>query len=146
MQNFKPLATFCGCTARFVSDLVGNPEDRFSHSKVHIKQTYPACTLWSGLWISSDPAVSTNCMTDWTPTLLDYLLNSIKQTYPACTLWSVLLISSDPAVSTYCMTDRTPTLLDCLSRCSITILNTVYLPSLYTVVRAVDLLGPGCVQ
>ena len=28
--KFKPLATFCGCTARFVSDLVGNPEDRFS--------------------------------------------------------------------------------------------------------------------
>ena len=24
------LAIFCGCTARFVSDLVGNPEDRFS--------------------------------------------------------------------------------------------------------------------
>ena len=29
--NFKPLAIFCGCTARFVSDLVGNSEDRFSH-------------------------------------------------------------------------------------------------------------------
>ena len=27
---FKPLAIFCGCTARFVSDLVGNPKDRFS--------------------------------------------------------------------------------------------------------------------
>ena len=23
--NFKPLAVFCDCTARFVSDLVGNP-------------------------------------------------------------------------------------------------------------------------
>ena len=31
MQNFKPLAIFSDCTARFVSDLVGNPEDRFSH-------------------------------------------------------------------------------------------------------------------
>ena len=30
IQNFKPLAIFCDCTARFVSDLVGNPEDRFS--------------------------------------------------------------------------------------------------------------------
>ena len=29
--NFKPLAIFCDCTARFVSDLVGNPEDPFSH-------------------------------------------------------------------------------------------------------------------
>ena len=32
----KPLAIFCGCTARFVSDLVGNPEDRFSHNKAQI--------------------------------------------------------------------------------------------------------------
>ena len=31
-RNFKPLAIFCGCTARFVWDLVGNPEDRFSHN------------------------------------------------------------------------------------------------------------------
>ena len=29
-MNFKPPAIFCGCTARFVSDLVRNPEDRFS--------------------------------------------------------------------------------------------------------------------
>ena len=27
---------FCGCTARFISDLVGNPEDRFSHNEAHI--------------------------------------------------------------------------------------------------------------
>ena len=26
--KFKPLAIFCGCIARFVSDLVGNSEDR----------------------------------------------------------------------------------------------------------------------
>ena len=36
IPNFKPLAIFCGCTARFVSDLVGNPEDRFSHDAAHI--------------------------------------------------------------------------------------------------------------
>ena len=30
--KFKPLAIFCGCT-EFVSDLVGNPEDRFSCDK-----------------------------------------------------------------------------------------------------------------
>ena len=30
------LAIFCGCTARFVSDLVGNPDDRFSHNEAHI--------------------------------------------------------------------------------------------------------------
>ena len=34
-KNFKPLGIFCGCTAWFVSDLVGNPEDRFSHNEAH---------------------------------------------------------------------------------------------------------------
>ena len=32
IRNFKPLAMFCGCIARFVSGLVGNPEDRFSYN------------------------------------------------------------------------------------------------------------------
>ena len=36
LQNFKPLAIFCGCAARFVSDLVGNSEDRFSHNEARI--------------------------------------------------------------------------------------------------------------
>ena len=35
-QNFKPLACFCDCTGRFVSDLVGNPKDRFSRDAAHI--------------------------------------------------------------------------------------------------------------
>ena len=38
VQNFKPLAIFCGCTARFVSDLVGNPKDWFSHNEAQITQ------------------------------------------------------------------------------------------------------------
>ena len=29
----------CGSTAWFVSDLVGNPEDRFSHNKAQMKVT-----------------------------------------------------------------------------------------------------------
>ena len=33
--NFKPLAIFFGCTAWFVSDVVGNIENRFSHDAVH---------------------------------------------------------------------------------------------------------------
>ena len=37
-QNFKPLAIFCDCIARFVSHLVGNPEDRFSHNEAHMKK------------------------------------------------------------------------------------------------------------
>ena len=32
----KPLAILCGCTAWFVSDQVGNPEDRFSHNEAHL--------------------------------------------------------------------------------------------------------------
>ena len=31
-----PLAIFCGCTARFVLDLVGIPEDRFSRDAAHL--------------------------------------------------------------------------------------------------------------
>ena len=31
IRNLKPLAIFCCCTAWFVSDLVGNSEDRFSN-------------------------------------------------------------------------------------------------------------------
>ena len=37
LPNFKPLTIFFGCTARFVSDLVRNPEDWFSHIVAHIK-------------------------------------------------------------------------------------------------------------
>ena len=36
IRNFKPLAIFCGCTAWFVSDLVGNPEDRFSQNEAQM--------------------------------------------------------------------------------------------------------------
>ena len=35
-ENFTPLAVFCGCAARFVWDLVGNPEDPFSHNEAHM--------------------------------------------------------------------------------------------------------------
>ena len=35
LLHFKPLTIFCGCTARFVLDLVGNPEDRFSQNEAH---------------------------------------------------------------------------------------------------------------
>ena len=35
--NFKSLAIFSGCTARFVSDLVGNPKDRFSQNEAQLK-------------------------------------------------------------------------------------------------------------
>ena len=38
-ENFKLLAIFCGCTARFVSYLVGYPEDRFSHNEAHMVNT-----------------------------------------------------------------------------------------------------------
>ena len=44
LQTFKPLTNFCGCTDRFVSDLVGNPEDSFSHGRGS-NVTYYMCPL-----------------------------------------------------------------------------------------------------
>ena len=50
IRTFKPLAIFCGCTARFVSDLVGNSEERFSHNEaqiykyIHKMRTVPKLT------------------------------------------------------------------------------------------------------
>ena len=44
----KPLTIFCGCTAQFVSDLVGNPEDRFSRGAAHFvfeRKFYKSCNL-----------------------------------------------------------------------------------------------------
>ena len=34
--EIKSLAILCDCTACCVWDLVGNPEDRFSHNEAHI--------------------------------------------------------------------------------------------------------------
>ena len=38
--KFQASAIFCCCTAWFVSDLVGNPKDRFSHVAAHITHTF----------------------------------------------------------------------------------------------------------
>ena len=51
IKNFKPLAIFCGSTAWFVSDLVGNPKDRSSHNQAHIElhrreTNNGICTQW----------------------------------------------------------------------------------------------------
>ena len=35
-RNFMPQGIFCSCTAWFVSDLVRNPEDRFSHNEAQV--------------------------------------------------------------------------------------------------------------
>ena len=43
-ESFKPLAIFCGCTARVVFDLVGNPDDRFSHNEAHMYQSLSRLT------------------------------------------------------------------------------------------------------
>ena len=34
--KFQSLAMSCGCTVQFMSDLVGNIEDRFSHNEAHM--------------------------------------------------------------------------------------------------------------
>ena len=38
IRNSKPLAILCSCTAWFVWNLVGNPEDRFSHNEAHVME------------------------------------------------------------------------------------------------------------
>ena len=40
-SNFKFLAISCDCTGRSMSDLVGNPEDKFSHIAAHV-----VCNIW----------------------------------------------------------------------------------------------------
>ena len=54
----KTLAIFCGCTDRFVCDLVGNPEDRFSHNEAQIayETDHKPCREKIYLWGSN---------TDW---------------------------------------------------------------------------------
>ena len=42
--DFKPLTIFCGCTARFVLDLFGNPEDRFYHNEAQMEVF--CCLFW----------------------------------------------------------------------------------------------------
>ena len=42
LRNFKSLAIFCGCTARFISDLVGHPEEQFSHDAAHMRFSHTA--------------------------------------------------------------------------------------------------------
>ena len=34
---YSTIPIFCDCTARFVSDLVGNPKDRFSHDAANLQ-------------------------------------------------------------------------------------------------------------
>ena len=46
IRNFKPLAIFCGLTAWFVSDLVGNPEDLISHNEAQIRMYINSCLLF----------------------------------------------------------------------------------------------------
>ena len=43
IRNLKPLAILCGCTARFVSDLVGNPDDRVSYDTARSTLTLIGC-------------------------------------------------------------------------------------------------------
>ena len=46
-EIFKSLAIFYNCSARFVSDLVENPEDRFSHNEAH----FPFLGSRVGFWL-----------------------------------------------------------------------------------------------
>ena len=45
-ENCKSLPIFCCGVARFASDLVQNPEDRFSHDVGHLSCTVIKPTMW----------------------------------------------------------------------------------------------------
>ena len=51
MRNLKPPPSFCSCAGRFVSYLVGNPEDRFSHDEAHLSSASE--TAFEGLMMIS---------------------------------------------------------------------------------------------
>ena len=51
-KKIQPLAIFCGCRARFVSDLVGNPEDRFSRVAAQLFNCIYFCILI--IWIREE--------------------------------------------------------------------------------------------
>ena len=57
-KNFKLLAILCGCTARFVSDLVGNPKDRFSHNKAQILRMSEKVKFLTFKWKMQIPVLS----------------------------------------------------------------------------------------
>ena len=55
IQNFKTLASLCGCAGRFESYLVANPEDRFSRDEAHIvgansESSKAAAQMYSLAW------------------------------------------------------------------------------------------------
>ena len=44
-SEFSCLSHLCGRTARFVSDLVGNPEDQFSRDVAHSRNSFICCKV-----------------------------------------------------------------------------------------------------
>ena len=75
IQNFKPLTIFYGCTAQFVSDLVGKPEDRFSHIEVffYSNQEFNGRYIISASflmgWLIFEPHSEKNDLRDFRPGL-----------------------------------------------------------------------------
>ena len=68
-EIFKPLAIFCGCTARFVSDLIGNPEDRFTHDAAHIRCMCSILGMTIGHSNTSNNNMTSTSQTDGPSTL-----------------------------------------------------------------------------
>ena len=57
--NFKSLTILCGRAAWFVCDLVGNPEDRFSHNEAQIVSQ---CLYYCSLHILRDHTMFFSCI------------------------------------------------------------------------------------
>ena len=69
LNSICPLAIFCGYTARFVSDLIKNPENRFSHDAAYfcldtgylqgLNTNILSIEVWETLWFT-DPRLVWN--------------------------------------------------------------------------------------
>ena len=111
-ENFKLLAIFCGCTARFVWDLVGNLKDRFSHNEaqmmlvelqtIMIRQSLLMedlfCTICKNL------SVKKPCIVMILNTALSFLIICLLSLYPPQTVfvggYTVFTLSVRPSVRT----------------------------------------------
>ena len=78
MQNFKPLAIFYDCVAQFVTDLVGNPEDRFSHNDAHIILFYSFIEL-SIFWLFTFKSVKNGPNSE---KCKPFVMNGLSHSYP----------------------------------------------------------------
>ena len=75
------LLAICGCTARFVCDLVGYPEDRFSHNEAHFMSLASFCSRPDCILPSSNTTTQSTVkfLNFWTPENFTVICLKFKQ-------------------------------------------------------------------